>query len=59
MFALAARMHAYGLIGKSKQLTQASRGWAKLATIVPELVTGDIVSAEAMVCAVTSPGIVG
>lgn len=59
VFALAARMHAYGLIGKSKQLTQASRGWAKLATIVPELVTGDIVSAEAMVCAVTSPGIVG
>ncbi|EEI26806.1 hypothetical protein [Corynebacterium glucuronolyticum] len=59
VFALAARMHAYGLIGKSKQLTQASRGWAKLATIVPELVTGDIVSAEAMVCAVTYPGIVG
>ena len=59
VFALAARMHAYGLIGKSKQLTQASRGWAKLAAIVPELVTGDIVSAEAMVCAVTYPGIVG
>lgn len=57
VFALSARMHAHGLIGKSKVLEAAAPGWAKLADIVPDLVTGDIISADAMVVAVSHPGI--
>ncbi|AJK69192.1 hypothetical protein [Corynebacterium marinum] len=51
VFALAARMHAHGLMGKSKTLEAASRGWSRMADIVPDLVSGDLVSAEAMVLA--------
>lgn len=58
VFALAARMHAHGLMGKSRTLEAASAGWSRLADIVPDLVTGDLVSAEAMVLAETHPQIV-
>ncbi|MCK7660184.1 hypothetical protein [Corynebacterium antarcticum] len=57
VFALAARMHAHGLMGKSKLLTAATPGWSRLADLTPELVTGDLIAAEAMVLAVTNPGI--
>lgn len=57
VFALSARMHAHGLMGKSKLLVEASQGWSQLADIVPDLVTGDIIAAEAMVLAVKYPGL--
>ncbi|WJZ03051.1 hypothetical protein [Corynebacterium freiburgense] len=57
VFALSARMHAHGLMGKSKLLLEAAQGWSQLADIVPDLVTGDIIAAEAMVLAVKYPGI--
>ncbi|MCX7444044.1 hypothetical protein OS125_02130 [Corynebacterium sp. P7003] len=57
VFALAARMHAHGLMGKSKLLTAATPGWSRLADLTPDLVTGDLIAAEAMVLAVTNPGI--
>lgn len=58
VFALSARMHAHGLMGKSRTLDKAARGWAQLADLVPDLVTGDLISAEAMVLAVKYPGII-
>lgn len=57
VFALSARMHAHGLMGKSKLLTEAAQGWSQLADIVPDLVTGDLIAAEAMVLAVKYPGL--
>lgn len=57
VFALSARMRAHGLMGKSKTMDEAARGWAQLADVVPEVVTGDIVSAEAMVLAMQQPGL--
>ncbi|AKK03445.1 hypothetical protein [Corynebacterium epidermidicanis] len=57
VFALAARMHAHGLMGKPKLLMKASSYWAELAEIVPDLVTGDLIAADAMVLAVKYPGI--
>ncbi|QGU02313.1 hypothetical protein CKALI_07255 [Corynebacterium kalinowskii] len=56
VFALAARMHAHGLMGKPKLLLKAAGEWAELAEIVPDLVTADLVAAEAMVLAVKYPG---
>ncbi|WJY75657.1 hypothetical protein CCANI_09145 [Corynebacterium canis] len=56
VFALSARMHAHGLMGKSKLLVEAAQGWSQLADIVPDLVTGDLIAAEAMVLAVKYPG---
>ncbi|MBZ8178080.1 hypothetical protein GSS88_09810 [Corynebacterium sp. 3HC-13] len=53
VFALSARMHAHGLMTKSRTLDDAARGWAQLAHVVPDLVTGDIVSADAMVMAIS------
>ncbi|WP_156231185.1 hypothetical protein [Corynebacterium occultum] len=58
VFALSARMHAHGLMGKSRTLDKAARGWAQLADLVPDLVTGDLISAEAMVLAAKYPGII-
>lgn len=52
VFALSARMHAHGMMGKSTTLENAAAGWSQIADIVPELVTADVVSAEAMVIAV-------
>lgn len=51
VFALAARLHAHEMLGKSAKLDQAAEGWAQLADVVPDLVTGDLVSAEAIVIA--------
>lgn len=51
VFALAARGHAHGVIGKTKTLEAVAPGWARLAELLPDLVTGDILSAEAMVLA--------
>ncbi|AGF72814.1 hypothetical protein [Corynebacterium halotolerans] len=59
VFALAARMHAHGLMGKSRTLEAASTGWSRLADVVPDLVTGDLVAAEAMVLAETYPQLAG
>lgn len=56
VFALAARMHAHGLMGKPKLLLKAAGEWAELAEVVPDLVTADLVAAEAMVLAVKYPG---
>ncbi|PFG28475.1 hypothetical protein [Corynebacterium renale] len=52
VFALSARMNAHGMMGKSTTLENAAAGWSHIADIVPELVTADVVSAEAMVIAV-------
>ncbi|MBP3087878.1 hypothetical protein EML15_01740 [Corynebacterium sp. sy017] len=57
ILALAARMHAHGLITSSKTLDAVTPAWALLADIVPELVTSDMVAAEAMVLAVKHQGI--
>lgn len=57
ILALAARMHAHGMITSTKTLDSVTTGWAKMADIVPDLVTSDIVAAEAMVLAVKHQGI--
>ncbi|MBC3185292.1 hypothetical protein H7347_01650 [Corynebacterium sp. zg-331] len=54
VFALSARMHAHGLMGKSKTLDAAAQGWSQLAEVVPDLVTGDVISAEAMALAASA-----
>ncbi len=55
-FALAARIHAHGLLGKSRTLDKALPGWTQLANVVPDLVIGDIIAAEAMVISHLSGG---
>ncbi|APT85028.1 hypothetical protein [Corynebacterium aquilae] len=55
VFALSARMHAHGMMGKSKVLAAATPGWAQLAELVPDLVTGDLIAAEAMVLSALHP----
>ncbi|WP_151548815.1 MULTISPECIES: hypothetical protein [Corynebacterium] len=57
IFALAARMHAHDMLGKSKLLDEVGPGWAEMATVVPDLVTGDVVSSEAMVLAEKYPSL--
>ena len=52
VFALTARMHAHGMLGKSNVLDSAAEGWSQLADLVPDLVTSDLVSAEALILAV-------
>ncbi|GAB3940979.1 hypothetical protein [Corynebacterium tapiri] len=54
VFALAARMHAHGMMGKSATLDAAADGWSQLANECPDLVIGDILSADAMVLAAAS-----
>lgn len=56
VFALVARLHAHGLLSSSKTLDAATPGWAKMADLVPDLVTGDLISAEAMVLAAKHQG---
>lgn len=52
VFALAARLEAHGA-GKMGALSpQAVAGWARVAEMLPDLVAGDIVSADAMVLGV-------
>lgn len=58
ILAIAARMHAHGRLGSTGQLASAYRGWAELARIVPDLVTGDLVAADAMVLGVFGPDVV-
>lgn len=58
VFALCSRLHAHDLIGKTRTLDRASGGWGRIADLVPDLVTGDLISAEAMVLGVTNPGLV-
>lgn len=55
MFALAARMYAHGRVSNLGKLPQVYEAWAQMARLVPDLVTGDIVSAEAMVLGVFGP----
>ncbi|MGO1949642.1 MAG: hypothetical protein ACTH1D_08405 [Mycobacteriaceae bacterium] len=55
ILALAARMHAHGRLGSTGQLVSAYPGWAGIARIVPDLVTGDLVAADAMVLGVYGP----
>ncbi|AEI09645.1 hypothetical protein CRES_1290 [Corynebacterium resistens DSM 45100] len=55
IFALATRMHAHGHLSSLGQLPQAYAGWADMARLVPDLVTGDIVSADAMVLGIFGP----
>ncbi|ALC06252.1 hypothetical protein CDES_09305 [Corynebacterium deserti GIMN1.010] len=58
VFALSSRLHAHELIGKTRTLDRASSGWGQIADIVPDLVTGDLISAEAMVLGARNPGLV-
>jgi hypothetical protein len=55
ILAIAARMHAHGRLGSRGQLSSAYPGWAEIARIVPDLVTGDLVAADAMVLGVYGP----
>ncbi|MCU9518604.1 hypothetical protein N7326_01795 [Corynebacterium sp. ES2794-CONJ1] len=57
VLALASRLSAHGLITSNKTLDAATDGWARMADIVPDLVTSDLVSAEAIVLALSKPGI--
>lgn len=59
IFALATRMHAHGHLNSLGQLPQAYAGWADMARLVPDLVTGDIVSADAMVLGIFGPRLEG
>ncbi|CUU66927.1 hypothetical protein [Corynebacterium variabile] len=55
ILAMAARLRAHGRLGAPGQLTSAYAGWAQLARIVPDLITGDLVAADAMVLGVFGP----
>jgi hypothetical protein len=55
ILAMAARLRAHGRLGAPGQLTSAYVGWAQLARIVPDLITGDLVAADAMVLGVFGP----
>lgn len=55
VFALATRMYAHGRMSSLGKLRNAYPGWAHMARLVPDLVTGDIVMAEAMVLGVFGP----
>ncbi|HIW95725.1 MAG TPA: hypothetical protein H9867_04480 [Candidatus Corynebacterium gallistercoris] len=55
IFALATRMYAHGCMSSVAKLKNAYAGWAKMARLVPDLVTGDIVMADAMVLGVFGP----
>lgn len=57
VFALATRMHAHGHLESLGKLPIAYDGWAALAREVPDLVTGDIVAADAMVLGVYGPSV--
>ncbi|WCZ36785.1 hypothetical protein CHEID_06240 [Corynebacterium heidelbergense] len=55
IFALATRMHAHGHLQNLGKLPQAYPGWAEMARLVPDLVTGDLAAADAMVLGVFGP----
>ena len=52
VFALAARLEAHGAGRMGALSPQAVAGWARVAELLPDLVAGDIVSADAMVLGV-------
>ncbi|MFI5504079.1 hypothetical protein ACFLIN_01810 [Corynebacterium kutscheri] len=58
VLAMAARMNAHGLITSNKALDAVTDGWAALADVVPDLVTSDLVAADAIVLAIKHPGVV-
>lgn len=51
VLAFAARMSAHGMMTSNKTLDAATSGWAKMADLVPDLVTGDLIAADALVLA--------
>ncbi|MBC2681794.1 hypothetical protein GSS87_05185 [Corynebacterium sp. 4HC-13] len=55
VFALAARMHAHGKLTSVGKLPRVYPTWSEMARLVPDLVTGDLVSAEAMVLGIFGP----
>ncbi|AZA11705.1 hypothetical protein [Corynebacterium gerontici] len=55
VLALVARMQAHGMITSNKTLDAATPGWAAMADLVPDLVTGDLISADAVVVALQQP----
>lgn len=55
MFALAARMNAHGKLASLGKLPLVYPTWAEMARLVPDLVTSDLISAEAMVLGVFGP----
>jgi hypothetical protein len=55
VFALATRMYAHKKMSSLGKLLSAYPGWAAMARLVPDLVTGDIVMADAMVRGVFGP----
>lgn len=55
VFALATRMHAHGHLSSLGSLPKAYAGWAEMARLVPDLVTGDLVAADAMVLGIFGP----
>ena len=55
VFALATRMYAHKKMSSLGKLLDAYPGWAAMARLVPDLVTGDIVMADAMVRGVFGP----
>ena len=55
VFALAARMNAHGKLASLGKLPLVYPTWAEMARLVPDLVTGDLVSAEAMVLGIYGP----
>ncbi|MDY6050115.1 MAG: hypothetical protein SPI77_06125 [Corynebacterium sp.] len=57
VLALAARMQAHSMLAADTWLTPVTDAWARCAAIVPDLIAGDLVSAEAMVLAQKYPGL--
>ena len=55
IFALATRLYAHGRLSSLGSVTAAYPGWAEMARLVPDLVTGDLVSADAMVTGIFGP----
>lgn len=55
VFALCARMHAHGKLANLGKLPMVYGAWAEMARLVPDLVTGDLASAEAMVLGIYGP----
>lgn len=55
VFALAARMNAHGKLASLGKLPLVYPTWSEMARLVPDLVTGDLVSAEAMVLGIFGP----
>lgn len=57
ILAMSARLYAHGRLGSLGQLASAYAGWSHLARIVPDLTTGDLVAADAMILGVFGPDV--